>query len=292
MSAFEQGYTVASNPNPDSPCDPLVLFAGESRTKPGHAVGPKVLRYYLLHCVLDGAGTFVRDGQSYAIQAGDCFLIEPDALVSYTADSERPWHYRWVAFQGESARALLAAAGFSAQKPVAYRASPAAERIPELLLQIRRAFADRVPLAALEATGYLFALLAACGASVVPAVAASADQYGPYAKADVVKEALHYLSMQYAEEITMETLAASLGYNRAYLSRQFKKHTGVAPVTFLLRHRIDHARRLLRERDDLTIEQIAFSVGFRDPLYFTKQFKRLHGHSPSAYRLLLSERGD
>ncbi len=66
----------------------------------------------------------------------------------------------------------------------------------------------------------------------------------------------------------MEMMAENLGYNRAYLSKLFKEHTGITPVTFLLRLRLDNARRMLRERLELTVEQIAFSVGFRDPLYF------------------------
>jgi AraC-like DNA-binding protein len=79
-------------------------------------------------------------------------------------------------------------------------------------------------------------------------------------------------------------MAESLGYNRAYLSRLFKQHTKITPVTFLLKLRIDKARLLLRERLELTVEQIASSVGFHDPLYFSKQFRRWYGVSPTEYR--------
>lgn len=82
----------------------------------------------------------------------------------------------------------------------------------------------------------------------------------------------------------MEMMAENLGYNRAYLSKLFKEHTGITPVTFLLRLRLDNARRMLRERLELTVEQIAFSVGFRDPLYFSKQFRKMYGRSPTDYR--------
>ncbi|MED4599917.1 AraC family transcriptional regulator, partial [Paenibacillus validus] len=99
-----------------------------------------------------------------------------------------------------------------------------------------------------------------------------------------VRQALQYLSAQYAEPITIELMAETLGYNRAYLSTLFKEHTGVSPVTFLLRLRLDKARRLLRERPELTVEQIASSVGFQDPLHFSKQFKRQYQTSPSEYR--------
>ncbi|MNP73242.1 HTH-type transcriptional activator RhaS [compost metagenome] len=79
-------------------------------------------------------------------------------------------------------------------------------------------------------------------------------------------------------------MCSSLGYNRAYLSRIFKKETGLTPVTYLLKLRIDKSRQLLRERPELSIEQIAASVGLADALYFSRQFRRFHGESPSAYR--------
>ncbi|MNC82356.1 HTH-type transcriptional regulator CdhR [compost metagenome] len=65
----------------------------------------------------------------------------------------------------------------------------------------------------------------------------------------------------------------------------FKSYTQVTPATFLLKLRLDKARLLLRERLELTIEQVASSVGFQDPLYFSKQFRRWYEISPSEYRL-------
>jgi AraC-like DNA-binding protein len=283
MSHAEKDYSVASNPFPQTPCDPLVLFAGESRTKPGHAVGPKVLNYYLIHYILSGRGTFEYGGQAYELGAGDCFLIEPERLVSYTADAKHPWHYRWAAFQGASVPTLLNAVGFSAGRSVAYGLTD--RTVAKTFNRMQTALRDRTAHAAFEATGALYVLLAACGQALI-AQHGTDTAVPELPAAGIVREAIHYLTTQYAEEITIETMADSLGYNRAYLSRLFKHNTGLTPVTFLLRLRIDNARRLLRERRDLTVEQIAFSVGFRDPLYFSKQFKRMHGQSPSEYRVI------
>jgi AraC-like DNA-binding protein len=56
-------------------------------------------------------------------------------------------------------------------------------------------------------------------------------------------------------------------------------------MSFLLKIRMERARLLLAEK--LTIEQIASSVGFLDPLYFSKQFKKWYGSSPTEYRAML-----
>lgn len=100
----------------------------------------------------------------------------------------------------------------------------------------------------------------------------------------LVQQVIRYLSSQYTEAVSIEAMAETLGYNRAYLSRLFKQRTGLSPMTFLLKLRVDKARLLLRERLELTIEQIASSVGFYDPLYFSKQFRRFFGQSPTSYR--------
>lgn len=86
--------------------------------------------------------------------------------------------------------------------------------------------------------------------------------------------------------------AAALGYNRAYLSRIFKQETGLSPVTYLLKLRIEKSRQLLRERPELSVEQVASSVGLTDALYFSRQFKRFCAQSPSTYRQATANPGE
>lgn len=281
MALSEKGYSIASNPAPELCTDPLVLFAGESQTQSGHTVGPKVLDYYLLHHIISGKGIFVCGGQQFSLQEGDSFLIYPGQLISYTADQEKPWHYRWIAFQGESMSKLLQNIGFTPEHPVA--AGMKDRKLEQLFQQIQASFQDKKPYAPMEAAGYLYLLFSMFGETQNAAQSHISVKSDTRA-ANIVRQALHYLSTHYAEEITIETLADSLGYNRAYLSRLFNKHTGMTPVSFLLKLRVDQARRLLRDRPDLTVEQIALSVGFHDALYFSKQFRRFHGESPTQYR--------
>ncbi|WP_172249546.1 AraC family transcriptional regulator [Saccharibacillus deserti] len=272
-------YSVAPNPVYDDKGMLYVLFAGESQTLPEHKIGPKIYDYFLLHIVEEGRGTFVHDGQPYELEAGDAFLIRPGRLVSYISDSRRPWRYRWISFAGKLAEDTVRTAGLTRQHPV-FRPAPESD-IPRLLLHTLESFRSRRAGAHLASLGYLHLILSAAedvvrGDSALPA----ADTAGSLA----VKQMIRYMTDQYAHPVSIEDMCQSLGYNRAYLSRLFKKETGAAPVTYLLRLRIDKARGLLRERPDLSIQQIASSVGLTDPLYFSRQFQRLHGQSPTAYR--------
>lgn len=276
-----ESYFVVSNPHPAEVNGVAVLFAGGSQTKPGHQLGPKVVDYYLIHHVLSGRGEFTCGGETYALGPGDNFIIAPNELVRYASDPDAPWRYRWVAFRGDGAAPLLEAAGLAApRRPVVHTGR--SRRPGVLIARIERAFRERMPGAALHAGGSLLQLFAAYR-DALPAGDADSAAGSPEIEA-TVRQAIAYLSTQYAEPISIELMAESLGYNRAYLSKLFKQATGLTPVTFLLRLRLDKARRLLRERFDLTTGQIAASVGFQDPLYFSKQFHRQYGESPTDYR--------
>jgi AraC-like DNA-binding protein len=282
MTIQEPTYSVVSNPHPEQG-ELQILFAGSSQTKPLHRVGPKVVDYFLIHYVEEGRGTFISGTNEYALGAGDSFVIFPDALVSYVSDEEEPWRYRWIAFQGEGAQRLVESAGFAADRLTVHTARHGNVRL--WFERVRRTFAQASGGTNLRAGAYLQLLLAEYAdawraADLVAPSGGTGDPVGDR----LVRQAIHYLSAQYAEPISIELMSESLGYNRAYLSRLFKKRTGVSPVTFLVRLRLDRARRLLRERAELTVEQVAFSVGFADALYFSKQFKRAYGESPTEYR--------
>ncbi|WP_424767951.1 AraC family ligand binding domain-containing protein [Paenibacillus sp. sgz302251] len=276
-------YTVASNPiiaqNENSPLN--VLFAGESQTKPLHRLGPKVYDFYLMHIVLEGKGKFICEGQTHMLGAGHTFLIEPEQLISYESDGEDPWRYRWVAFNGNQAAELVLSAGIKAVQQVVL--STNWRRADGLFRQIYETFRRGDGAADMMAVGYLYLLLAEYKTLLHPQSGNTLRT--SQAESDhLLKQVVHYLSTQYAQPVSIEQMAESLGYNRAYLSRLFKQRTGASPVTFLLKLRIDKARHMLRERPELTVEQIAASVGLQDALYFSKQFRRMHGQSPTAYR--------
>jgi len=281
-------YRVVSNPVGVEPGELTVLFAGESQTRPNHRVGPKVVGYYLLHHVISGSGKFQLGDYEGVLGAGDTFLIPPNQLASYVSDESDPWRYRWVAFAGTRADDLVASAGMGLARPVV---STGASLVPEERCRsIYEAFLARSRSASLEAAGHLLLLL-----SVLQEHAAESGTPAPLRpeshNEELARQVIGYLSAQYAEPVTIEGMAEALGYNRAYLSRLFKAQTGLTPATFLTKYRIDQARRLLRERPELTVEQVASSAGFQDPLYFSKQFKRWYGQTPTEYRSAVARAG-
>lgn len=271
-------YHVVSNPYPVDP-SLHALFTGHSQTPPGHQVGPKVFDYFLIHYVQSGKGVFVCGDREFALSGGDSFIIEPGKLVAYTSDASDPWRYRWLAFQGRDARALLERTGISWSAPIVRH--PEGNGMAAYMEHILKQFAGRAG-GDLKVKGYLLLMMGELEETLRPGARQETEALSKIERH--VRQVAHQLTTQYAEPISIERLAESLGYSRAYFSKMFKKYNHVTPVTFLLHLRMSKARQLLRERTELTIEQIAYSVGFNDPLYFSKQFKRFYGMSPRAYR--------
>ncbi len=279
---IDETYDIVTNPHQEDP-DLHILFAGQSQTRPGHQVGPKVFDYYLIHHILSGQGTFSTGDHIYKLGKGDSFIIEPGHLTGYKADPTNPWEYYWIAVKGKRFKLMLEQAGVTLTNPIIHASN---HNHVKWLEKIKSTFKSRTSGGGLRTSGYLYLLLSDFQKVLHPE--RLKDSEAPTRIERHVKQVAQQLTTQYTEPISIENIAQSYGYNRAYFSKMFKVYNHVSPVTFLLNLRISKSRQLLRERLELTVEQIAYSVGFNDPLYFSKQFKRFYQLSPSEYRRSLA----
>lgn len=109
---------------------------------------------------------------------------------------------------------------------------------------------------------------------------AEAEQHGT---GKLAADTVRYLQKHYDQEITLQSVADHLGISRVYLSKIFKKETGVNFVDFLSRLRIRKAIELL-QTSTLKVYEIAEMVGFKNAAYMSFCFKEETGKSPSDYR--------
>ncbi len=92
-----------------------------------------------------------------------------------------------------------------------------------------------------------------------------------------------YVDQHYKESINLKSIAAHFYMNTAYLGQLFKKSYGVYFNDYVLRLRIDEAKKLLRQ-SDLRVYEIAERVGFNKADYFVTQFEKLEHMTPTEYR--------
>ena len=99
---------------------------------------------------------------------------------------------------------------------------------------------------------------------------------------DIVKAAKEYLEEHYADDITLEAMAEHVNISPQYFSKLLKKSTGFNYIDWLSMLRVRKAKELLLN-PNLTVSEVCFMVGYKDPNYFSRIFKKRIGITPSEY---------
>ncbi|PXX99936.1 helix-turn-helix transcriptional regulator [Halomonas sp. LBP4] len=141
--------------------------------------------------------------------------------------------------------------------------------------------------AAGEASALTYRLLA----TLVDGARAGALEHAAGPPAGVAKALEHIQAALHAEppdaerlaELDVPALARIADLSRAHFSRRFSRAVGMAPGEYLMQERMRRAAELLARRD-ASVKAVALSLGFYDPNYFAKAFRRAFGLSPREFR--------
>ncbi|OKH20361.1 hypothetical protein NIES593_19250 [Hydrococcus rivularis NIES-593] len=101
-----------------------------------------------------------------------------------------------------------------------------------------------------------------------------------------LRRVLEYVRSHLDREIRLEDLASVAQMSAYHFCRLFKRSIGESPHQFLMRQRLEAARRLLRETD-LSVAEVALEIGYQSPSHFATLFKRHTGVTPKQYRTAL-----
>ena len=250
-----------------------VYSTGYEQCDSNHSWGPALRDHYIIHFVASGQGTLRYNQQEYTVNAGQLFIIYPSQVASYQADDQNPWQYNWVGFNGTDARRLVKMTGLSKEQPVWQSDDP--EETCALLRGIADA-SDNTAAADAEMVGRLYLFLAHL--IQLSRSRSAGDTHQTY-----VDNALRYIQYNYASNIGVADIARYVGISRSQLYRAFLQDFGVSPHAYLQTYRINEACSLLRD-PAYSVAEVAGSVGFNDPLYFSRVFKSIKGVTPSDYQ--------
>ena len=254
-----------------------LCYCGRQECLPGHQFTSKRTEF-LLHIVLEGSGTFTAEGKIYNLKKNSIFLICPEQLTSYQSDSEEPWTYMWIAFNGLKAESLLRYAGLTKETPVAYLPDtiPYETAIQGILSSCQLSFSNE-----LRRSEYLYSFVAKLAEDLHPSD--NENNEFSYSHQAYVEYALDFIEHNYHYNIKVSDIADYVGINRSYLTKCFKKSLQLSPHEYLIDYRMNKAKDLLANTK-IPINQIASQVGYEDPLAFSKAFKLFTGVSPKTYR--------
>lgn len=117
--------------------------------------------------------------------------------------------------------------------------------------------------------------------TVIKHICTAVEQQGAFSQNVLL--AIYFIKNHYMEEITLIDIAEYVNVNPNYLSGIFGKETGQTVRSYVIKERIRESERLLKN-SEMSISQIAESVGFHDHKYFSRIFQNACGLSPAEYR--------
>ena len=101
-------------------------------------------------------------------------------------------------------------------------------------------------------------------------------------KFEIIEPALAYLKEHiYDTELKIDKLHRLCGISGTYFRQIFAQRFGTTPKNYIIAKRVSHAKAIISSGDFHTIGEVAEAVGFSDPLYFSKVFRKRYGASPS-----------
>lgn len=237
---------------------------GSETCSPGHSFGPSVRTHWLLHYVVSGFGTFVRENEIFRVCPGEMFVIPPYEETYYEADHHKPWRYIWIGFTLEGT-------------------------IPEVMTEsvIRCVRVGSIFDEMLRCNQFNNGRSAYLNSKIWELFAVLLEE--EEVKNDYVNKALNYMNAEYVHGVTVSQVAEKMRLDRSYFSTLFKAEMGMSPQKYLMHLRLEKAAELITIYGE-SPTTAGISVGYPDLYHFSKIFKQHFGYSPRMYQKKYQEK--
>lgn len=259
--------------------DLAVDFFGYEECKPSYFFGPAVRSNYVIHYIVKGKGTFHYDGKIHELKAGDFFLLKPNEVTYYQADHQDPWTYYWFGLSGSKTEEYFQLSLFG--RDAILRKQKHSEQLEHAMINAVQTTQDinhdtEMHLHLFSSLYEIFFILH----KYFP----NPNKIEENSAKKIWYKTKKLIEIQYGDpELTIANIAKNLTINRSYLSTVFKQFQNVSPKEYLLQVRMNRACELLKNTKE-PIKIISYSVGYDDPLNFSKAFRKHHQMSPRQYR--------
>ncbi len=239
------------------------------------------LDYQLLY-VVSGKAHFYFDDAERIVTAGHMVLFQPRQEQHYEYFGTDKAEVYWVHFTGSNVKNILRRYDIPLDTPVLYSGASAiyAYLFKEMINELQTC-----------RTGYE-ELLAMYLRQILILVQRTRQEHRTSINTHIQEEmeyARRYFNEHYNEQISIEDYAQSRNMSVSWFQRSFKQIVNYSPMQYILTIRMNNAASLL-ESTDYSMAEISAIVGYDNPLYFSRLFKKQKGVSPSEYRKLVSQK--
>jgi AraC family transcriptional regulator of arabinose operon len=241
---------------------------------------PNGMHGWIINLTVEGRGRVFEGDESFVVGQGDLLLFPPEAVHYYGRDpSSENWWHRWIYFQPRTFwRSWLK---WEQQvrdiQIMRSRGSTFFNEMAQLFVEVERFAALNDYLAAELAFNRLEDILLSC-------LRKDREARADHTPIDErVLAACHLISSDLQHSASVDEIADTVCLSPSRLSHLFRKHLGMGVVQWRECQRLQYAKQLLRVTN-VPIKSLSQMVGYDDPLYFSRVFRRNVGMSPNSFR--------
>ncbi|TDX77310.1 AraC family transcriptional regulator [Rathayibacter sp. PhB151] len=219
-----------------------------------------------------GSGWCTTAAGTFAVTAGQIVLLPPGEPHGYGSDAADPWTLWWLHLAGSDLPEFLQAARATVDAPV--------RTLSDVYAAVALISAAITHLGCDSTTN---SLLAASGAAWHLLAILASDRPPGDARSTALDRAAQFLHDHPAERIEVAELASMACLSPSHFAALFRRRFGMPVLQYRTELRMARARELL-DMTERPIAEVAAAAGYEDSFYFARQFKRIHGLTPHAYR--------
>lgn len=276
--AIEEKVVYFTNPLQDTipGFDFLPLRAGHTRTYPGYRKESARGDAHVMMFIVQGCGVLQAAKGTIPFSEGDVVGFFADEICRWWSSPHSPLEHYWIALTGEGGRGILSHLGSSKTAFVLHRpALPPEERrlLENLLVRLTNREAYSV-----------WSIISCCFAIFDSVAKSDASQSHKAGKGheDLANQTRRFIEKNFSQPLTIADLASLMGTSIEQLRRAFREAYGTTPYAYLTHIRLQRAQHLLR--CGVPVKEVALSVGYRDPNYFSRLFRQRFDRPPSAFQ--------
>ncbi len=234
--------------------------------------------HILIFCA-EGEGVITEGNQDVVIKAGQFSIIPKRSAHRYCASATNPWSIYWMHFGGD--RSLSFIEYVQAQSAGLYLSEPyrhqLIDHITAIITLLQRGYSiDHC----IQITAKLFSLFSGLGDSQYRTPSGRTIAQSP------IQQVIDRMEQQITGSITLDELTDIAHMSKSYFITLFKEQTGFPPIEYFIQMKMQRACHEL-DMTEQSVKTIALDLGYEDPYYFSRIFKRVIGYSPRAYRELV-----
>lgn len=229
-----------------------------------------------------GNGHFILDGKEVIVPAGSMVLFQPKQVQDYFYYGKDKTQVWFVHFTGREVRNILRhyeipTDGYILHTGISREYEDLFRRMRDELVRCSWGYEEMLT--------YLFRELLM---TMHRRMTENAPRVSGFIQ-DEIDRARAFFDEHYNEEISIEQYAVSRNMSTSWFNRSFRSAVGTSPMQYILDVRIRNAQTLL-ETTDYSVTSIAALVGYENPMYFSRLFRKAKGLSPSKYRKTFREK--